>query len=222
MPRIRGILISKHRPLQDIMLVYTAKSTEKLREKVKEKFPFVVSRSLEKDINFEVRQISEKPFLEAEENEINDFYDFLAKTCKSLGMEDEIGIKAVKILLISQNPLFDWYSESQKAKERDYLSFNNKGKLIRKKTIKRPYKNFFRDYFVLLGKLKTLKLFLKNEAENSKNPVSNDRINDWYQIGKIDRAIINKQKYGRVGRIGYKAKVKNYNEILKNLILELE
>lgn len=231
LPFLRGILLSPHRSLQEMMLVWLASSRGRLRNVIAEKFPFIGRRVRQRGLNFEVRRKfkNEKkndiPFTEEEHDEISRFYSILFKLVERLGLNDEIGINALKILLISENPFFDWYNLSGSSKTKHYFSFDEKSNLVLKKTIKRPYPNFFRDYLVLVGPkgIRDLREFLQEyqETKYPDYPVDEEHSKKWFKIGKLSNAAMNKQKFGRKGKPGFKRKVEKYDLILKDVIENL-
>ena len=228
---LRRILLSPHRPLQEALLMLRTPLFKKLRGKVEERFPFIIKRVVVKrGINFEVKSKEEKPFSKQEEKEISEFYDLLFSLAKELRIDnkksvfdDPIGIQALKILLISKHKkgklfdhrliLFNLYLLSQQTKKKTYLSFNEKGKLIKKKTIKRPYLNFADKYWRFIENQKQTKSFILEHMQKYPDcPTSEKRIKDFFDIKNSKSSTI------RINRLRFNEKIEKYNLILKNIM----
>ncbi len=224
---LRGILLSPHRSLQEIMLISLTPSCKLLTDKIKNKFIPIKKRYDEKGLAFEVFSKNEELSnlaLEKLQNDICNFNSLVFKIAEELKINDLIGFSGLKILLLSSNPLKDWYFLSQTKKVKSYLSFDEKGKLYKKKTIKRPYFRLFRDFMALsLGGIKKIKEFIKKEAKEKINhpSVSEEYIKDWYRIGVLNSEIIKKQKWGRKDKKGLKDKIKEYDLIIQKNLKEI-
>lgn len=219
---VRGICLSKHRPLQEILLINLAPASQILKKRIKKKFPFLIHRYKERGIYYEVFYKKEKILLN-NLNELQTFNNFVYKMASRLCINDIIGIKALKILLCSPDPWKDWYLLSRTSKNKTYLGFNNKGQLCKKKTIKRPYSHFFRDYLGLIVSLRDIKKFLKFEMEEKypEYPVDQDYVKQWYAIGVLNSEILKKQRWGRKNKPGLKKKIEDYDKIFKNIIKKI-
>jgi len=209
---LRKILLTKHRSLQEAMLVFQAPTIKKLQEKLKNRFPFIANRTRRMGINFEFKRKNEAPFTKEGSKEIEEFSNLLLKLSNELKINDWMGREALKILLISEKPFFDLCIISNYPKEKDY-----RGKLIKAKTIKRPYSNFFRDYLAVISNIKSIKEFLKEFTEKYPDyPVNEEYAKKWFGIKKLDSGTINKQKFGRTGKPGFKEKIKRYDAVLQD------
>lgn len=224
---IRSVLITKHRSLQEIVLVSVSKHCDKLKDLIHKKFPLVIGQYAERGIAYELirkKNADEAEVIPAETlDETDRFNGFVFKVAKKLHVEDYIGLKALKILLLASNPWKEWCILARKIKTKDYLSLSRDGKLIRKPTVKRPNLHFFRDFLLLLGQgVKPLKEFIRYEATEHypEAIVSEEYVQNWYKLGSINSDTLKKQKGGRSSRKGLKQKVEFCNSILEKIIQE--
>lgn len=229
-PLLRNILLSPHRALQDAMIVSLAPYLIELKLKVSERFPLITKRVRQNGLHFEIRTIKkdgkrEEEFSDELQDEICDFYEFLEKLANNLNLDDFIGLSALKILLLKGNPFFDLSLLSRTQKVKKYSTFGKGTNLIKKRTIKRPYLFFYRDYLIATKKnLRAIKNFIKYESfeKYPDNQVDERRTIEWYKLGEINSEIIKKQRFGRKNKsIGLTKKINNYNSILIKAALNL-
>jgi len=216
-PFLRKILLTKHRSLQETMLIFQAPTFKAIREKIRNNFPFIINRVRQKGVNFEFTRKNEKSFTEDELKEMNSFSNLTFKLSNELKLNDWIGKESLKILLISDNPFFNLCLIGNYPKKKDYKSFNEKGKLIKKKTTKRPYSNFFRDYLAIRLSFRKIRGFVKDYAAKYPDyPVDEEYVKKWFGIKNLNSGSINKQRFGRTGKPGFKEKIKKYDAILRS------
>ncbi|MDD3427553.1 MAG: hypothetical protein PHR42_01280, partial [Caldisericia bacterium] len=144
----RAVLLCPHRSLQEVTILSQAPSCPKLVRKIKQKFPLTTERYVKYGPYIEFIRKEEKTTKgkkSSHEKEMPSFIEIIFDAAKFFKVNDDIGISALKILFLAENPWKDWYFLSQSGKFNDYLCFNDKGRLIRKKRIKGPLSSLFRD-----------------------------------------------------------------------------
>ena len=239
----RKVLLTKFRSLQGVILISKAPLCKELKQKIKLMYPFTAKRFKERGLYFEVVYKNEK-ITNAQLNEMYcGFGVFLENLAERFGVNDWIGKNALKVLLLAQDPWLHWLRLAGNKKKRVYKSLDEKGKLVNKKFIDRPYLYFFRDFIGLeygndySETARLLEEFVKFEKEkypDIKNLMvselekieirgrSLDRyIRKRYGLDKIDRDILKKQISGRLNSTGLKGKINNYNHLIKDILKEI-
>ncbi len=230
---LREILFLKQRSVQDATIIFLTPSYEKIREVVRDEFKFTTNHyNIYKsfsyyltytDMNNGVPLFSEYVFSEENAKEMNiDFDIFVSNLANELSINDPAGMNALKIILLSKNPIKDLaICFSNQSVQKTYLSFCN-DKLVKKDYVKNPYKHWFRDFLGYNLKTRGLKKLINKEK--NKYPeclVSEEFIKKFFDLNPLSSEVIKKQIKGRNGKIGLKQKIEKYEIILKKTIKKL-
>lgn len=226
LPFVRGACLTDHRSLQEVLLIGLVKEeNENLRLKLGKKYPNIAKRCVKKGIRYDCidkKEIKNKTVAPQLIDDICSYNKALSQISNRLKVDDPIGFTALKILFCEtteEKRWKGWYALSLRYKQIYYSSFDVNGNLYRKKTIKRPYRHFFRDFISLNYSHKEIRKFLQEQRDNYvKIPVSEDYYYKYYKIGVLNNDILKKQKLGRTGKskkIGLKFKVERYRDLLR-------
>lgn len=214
----RVVCGSRHRSLQEVVLIAQSETAFRLGVKIRQEFPLVARRFLNNGLNFKAITKDEK----LTEQQLNKMYvsfgQRISEISKNLGIKDPIGVQALEALLLAPNPWPYWYSLSKKrlGKIQGYLTRNPTGKLHREKPQKRPYLYLFRDLLSYHVSLLGIKKFIQYEANEKMPdyPVSQQYVIDRYNLGGLSSQALARQKAGRKNTPGLKEKILDYSHQL--------
>ncbi len=147
---MRRVISIPYRSFQEAILLYLTPSYKELRKNIKKKFPLLIKRYKKRKIHYLITTKKERKLSKKFYQSYGDFIELSSKIANEVNINDEIGIKAIEILLLSDNPWSDWNLFIPNKKEQEYSSFNEDNKLIRKKYTKRAYPNFPGGFLYLL------------------------------------------------------------------------
>ena len=216
--QIRGTCLSPHRSLQEIMLINESKNFHKLTSSFFKNNPKLKKRCKIKGYKFNIINKNEN-ISDFDRDLINDFNGKLLSLAKLLKVNDTIGIDGIKILFSSNNKWHDLYLLSKKLHNKNFQSFDKHGTLIKKKSLKNASKLFFRDFMYYKIGLIKLKKFINFMAitEYPDYIVSEDYIENYFKIGKLNKNTLKKQKWGRTNKDGIVKRIENYNRLISDI-----
>lgn len=226
--QIRAVLLCPHRSLQEVTILNQAPSCPKLIRKIRQKFPLTAERYIKYGPYIEFIRKEEKiPKKErgAYEKEVSYFIKTIFDAAEFFKANDDIGVSALKILFLAENPWKDWYFLSQ-SMGKDYLHLTEKG-LARKGRRKRPLPSLLRDSLLLSGLgLKEIKKIIKGLATEPRKDLTSEQrkdsvveesyIEDYYHLKNISSSTIGKAKDRHKKKIeGYEADICRFIKDIK-------
>lgn len=222
---IKRVLNTKRRSLQDVILIGLAPNAKVVRNKISEKYPRLFIRAQKRGINYEVQTKQRNGLGETLADDLMDdissFSKLISLEVETLKVDDEVGKRALKILFLYDDPWRHWIFIGG-GTSKDYLTFNKRGVLIRKRYISRPRPSFTRDILSLFG-VPLLKQFLRYEVEGKyvDEPIDQDFVRRYFNITSVKPDTLKKQRKGTKDRPGLIQQIKIYDQHLKELIKTL-
>lgn len=232
--KLYKILSSEHRSLQNVATLLLSSEIKKLQQKIREEFPFIferynksITKKIKIGLSYGIVKQSEKDQAEQINRESIIFDYSIIPVAKRFNAYDDIGISALKIVLLSpyyeEDPMNIFmirklYPLTLKQKGH-FLSISKNG--IKKiKNVKRKFNRLFRDFYIYRNGIKKyIELF---EDEKNKFPdclVDNRYVENLF--GKAPSAdYAKKQLRGRTNRLGLQDRINNNNKIIKEILEE--